>query len=152
ATYNVPIVLQIEGRLDTRALEQSLNEIVRRHEPLRTVFEAVNGVPVQRITPPAPLNLPIIHVAATPDGTRIEHALTLAQREIEKPFELERGPLFRAQVLRLGETEHLLVLTVHHSVFDGWSIGILYRELAGLYGAFSTDQPSPLPDVATRYV
>ena len=151
ATYNVPMILRIEGQLDRLALERSLSEIVRRHEALRTTFVVVDGAPVQRIAAPEPIKLPVVDLGAAPDDTRMEEALAVARREFEKPFDLAVGPLFRAQALCLAAEDHLLVLTIHHSIFDGWSKNVLYRELAALYTAFSTGQPSPLADLAVQY-
>ncbi len=151
ATYNVPMILRIEGQLDRLALERSLSEIVRRHEALRTTFVVVDGAPVQRIAAPEPIKLPVVDLGAAPDDTRMEEALAVARREFEQPFDLAVGPLFRAQALRLAAEDHLLVLTIHHSIFDGWSKNVFYRELAALYTAFSTGQPSPLADLAVQY-
>jgi amino acid adenylation domain-containing protein len=152
ATYNVPLLMRITGQLDVVALEHTFSEIVRRHEALRTTFVVVDGVPVQRIASPESLTLPVIDLAAIPQATRMDAAHAFAQREFERPFDLAVGPLFRAQLLHLAGDDHVLVLTIHHSVFDGWSISVLYRELAALYVTFATGQPSPLPDLPLQYV
>lgn len=151
ATYNVPMILRIEGQLDIRALERSLSEIARRHETLRTSYVVSDGTPIQRIVASEPLKLRVVDLDVTSEAARTEEALTFARRDFEKPFDLARGPLFRAQVLRLAPEDHLLVLTIHHSICDGWSINVLYRELTALYAAFSTNQPSPLSDLAVQY-
>lgn len=150
-TYNVPMILRIEGQLDMLALERSLSEIVRRHESLRTTYVVVDGTPVQRIATAEPLTLPVVELDATSAASGLDMALTVARREFERPFDLARGPLFRAHILRLDAEDHLLVFTIHHSVFDGWSRNVLYRELAALYAAFSTKQPTPLPELAVQY-
>ncbi|HEY1388132.1 MAG TPA: amino acid adenylation domain-containing protein, partial [Ktedonobacterales bacterium] len=147
ATYNVPLMLRIEGQLDIAALERCFAEIMRRHEALRTTFVVVDGVPRQRIASPEPFDLPIVDLAVTPPAARTDAARDYAQREFERPFDLAVGPLFRAQLIRLASDDHVLVLTIHHCIFDGWSVSVLYRELAALYVAFATNHPSPLPDL-----
>src|SRR5919112_159531 len=154
-TYNTSKDERLTGRLDPRALERSLEEIVRRHETLRTTFTAVDGSPVQVIAPASatPTTLPLIDLSGLPQAEREAEARRLAREEARRPFDLERGPLFRAKLLRLGEQEHVLLVTMHHIVSDGWSTGIIWRELGSLYNTFSSREPtsSPLPELPIQY-
>jgi len=149
ASYLIPWSLRINGKLNTQALERSLNEIVRRHEILRTTFSWKDGAPVQVVTGELSVPLPMLDLSSS--TKREQEAQRLASEEARKPFELERGPLVRAQLLRLGAEDHILLLTMHHIIFDGWSRRILVRELAALYEAFGTGQPSPLPEPKLQY-
>lgn len=152
ANYNIPAIARLTGRLDVAALEQSLSEIVRRHESLRTTFAVQpDGLPVQVIGRARSLTLPVTDLTDWPETEREAEARRLATAEAGRPFVLTRGPLFRAFLLRLSEQEHVLVLNVHHIVADGWSIGVLTRELAALYEAFSQGRPSPLPELPVQY-
>ncbi len=144
-THNVFRALQWSGPLDSDALRRALAEIVRRHEALRTVFPEVDGEPRQRVVPAADFPLPI---EAVDD---LAHARRVAEEESRRPFDLVRGPVFRARLLTLSEDEHALLLTVHHIAFDGWSMGLLYREMTALYRAFRAGLPSPLPEPAVQY-
>jgi aspartate racemase len=150
-TYNVPAALQLEGALDAEALVGSLNEIVARHEALRTAFPSVDGQPVQRVATAMGLHVPVVDLSGLPESEREGRARRLAEEEARRPFDLARGPLLRAKLLRLDEEKHLLLLTMHHIVSDGWSAGILSRELATLYEAFSSGQPSPLRELPIQY-
>jgi amino acid adenylation domain-containing protein len=151
AAYNVPMALRIEGCLDVGALEHCLSEIVRRHEPLRTTFRMGEDRPIQHIANNGPLALPVVELGALPEAVRMEEALALARREFQRPFDLARGPLLRAQLLRLDTMDHMLLLTIHHGVFDGWSMGVFNRELAALYVAFTNGRASPLAELPVRY-
>jgi hypothetical protein len=144
AAYNLPAALRLAGRLDLAALRRSLGEIVRRHEVLRTTFPAAaDGEPRQAIAPPAPgpLALPLVDLAPLGQD-RWPEALRLAWQEARRPFDLARGPLLRLVLVRLGEDEHALLVTIHHIVSDAWSTGIFLRELATLYAAAEL---TPLP-------
>ncbi|HVR95060.1 MAG TPA: amino acid adenylation domain-containing protein, partial [Thermoanaerobaculia bacterium] len=143
ALYNMPGALRIEGPLDRALLAHRLGEIVRRHEALRTVFAAPEGVPIQVIQPPAPFALPLVDLSGLPESAREAQALVLLAAEAVRPFDLARGPLLRGGLLRLAGEEHVLALTVHHIVSDGWSMGILIRELAA--------RPSSLPELPVQY-
>jgi hypothetical protein len=148
ANYSIPGAVRLKGRLDAAALERSLGEIVRRHESLRTSFPADSaGVPRLEIAPPRPLPLPLTDLRSRPPAEREAEARRLATEEACRPFDLTRGPLFRAFLVRLDEDEHVLVLNVHHIVADGWSMGVFTHELAVLYGAFRSGAHSPLPDL-----
>ena len=150
--YNIPYALKLEGVLDVVALERGLEEVVRRHEVLQASFESQGGEPVLRLAGPLRLPLAPVDLSALEAGQRSEEVARLASEESARPFELSRGPLLRATLLRLGEREHVLLLTVHHIVFDGWSAGLLFQELAALYGAFSRGAPSPLAELPLRYM
>ncbi|HET6975216.1 MAG TPA: amino acid adenylation domain-containing protein [Pyrinomonadaceae bacterium] len=149
AAYNMPGIAWLEGDLNVAALERSLNEIIRRHEVLRTTFRARRGRAVQVISPSLTLSLPLIDLSqsAEPEG----EARKLARVEAEKPFDLTRGPLLRAGLVRLSETRHMLLVTMHHIVADGWSITLLVHELGELYAAYSRDDESPLPELEISY-
>jgi amino acid adenylation domain-containing protein/non-ribosomal peptide synthase protein (TIGR01720 family) len=149
--YNVSLDLRLTGPLNRSALAQSLTELVRRHESLRTVFAEVEGVPVQIVRPADPIRLDPLDLQMLADGAREAEARRLIQVEAERPFDLSRGPLCRTSLLRLGEEEHLLLLTIHHIISDGWSLGILRRELGTLYNAFCENRPSPLAELAIQY-
>ncbi|HZF08424.1 MAG TPA: amino acid adenylation domain-containing protein [Thermoanaerobaculia bacterium] len=152
--YNIAGAVRLAGALAVPALERSLAEVVARHEALRTTFTVsvgAGGVAVQRIAPPGRFVLPAIDLASLPEPRRDAEALRLAAGLAMRPFDLARGPLFRPALLRLDAARHLLALVVHHIVADGWSIEVLRREVAALYGAFSQGRPSPLPPLPLQY-
>lgn len=149
--YNMPDSHLFNGPLNLDAVQRSLSELVRRHEVLRTTFQMVDGVPVQVIAEPELLPLPVIDLSHLPDDECAAEAQRLADEEAQLPFDLSRGPLFRAQLVRLREEEHLLLLTMHHIISDGWSLGVMGRELSALYDAFKEGKPSPLPEPAIQY-
>ena len=151
SSYNIPVAMRLTGRPDVAVLEASLNEIVRRHEVLRTTFPLHEGDPVQRIAPRLTLQIPVLDLSALPELARAREAQRRAGEEAERPFDLAVGPLLRAALLRLAPEEHLLVLTTHHIVSDAWSRAVLVRELGMLYEAFSRGEPSPLPDLPVQY-
>ena len=151
ATYHMPLFARLEGALDADALRRALDELVRRHESLRTSFPLVDGLPVQRVAEPHPVDLFPHDFAALRDDEREDEARRLVHEHARIPFNLETGPLFRADLARLGEDNHLLLLTFHHVIADGWSLDVLWRELAALYGAYSQDEPSPLPELGVQY-
>ncbi len=149
--YNVPAMLRMKGRLQHDVLERSLNEIVRRHETLRTAFRVVNDQPVQIIEPDAQLRLNVRDLGSLPEAKREDEARGAAREEAQRPFDLAVAPLIRATLFRLAEDDHVLVLNTHHIISDGWSLGVLLKEMASLYGAFSANAPSPLPELAVQY-
>ena len=152
ATYNLPSALRVEGLLNVAALEQSLNEIIRRHEVLRTTFTIIDGEPAQLTSPPVPIvpvALSFIDLSELPEAEK--HAERLAREEAEKPFDLSRGPLLRAGLARLSEARHLLLVTMHHIVADGWSITLLVQELGELYAAYSRGEKSRLRKLEVSY-
>lgn len=149
--YNLPFAVRLQGNLNVPVLEQSFQVIIERHEVLRTALITVDEEPVQAIALEITLNIPIINLEHLPAPERENQALKIATEEAQIPFILSEYPLMRIKLLRLHEQEHILLLTVHHSVFDGWSIGILLRELAAIYSNFSAGQPSPLPELPLQY-
>ncbi|HEX8244805.1 MAG TPA: condensation domain-containing protein, partial [Longimicrobium sp.] len=149
ANYNLTHELRLLGPLDVGALEQALGEIVRRHEPLRTlIVEQGDERLVQRVMDPEPFHLPITPLL---EDDPLAEAQRRAWEFARRPFDLARGPLFRAELLRIGEGDHALVMATHHVASDGWSHGIFYRELTALYAAFAEGRPSPLADLPVRY-
>jgi amino acid adenylation domain-containing protein len=153
-TYNIPMALRLRGPLDPGVLAACLDEVIRRHEILRTRVGVVDGAAVQIVAPSLRLILPFVDLLGLPrqpvDTTRQE-AMRLASCEARALFHLERGPLLRATLLALGAQEHILLLTLHHAIADGWSMRVLIRELALLYEAFSASRPSPLPELPIQY-
>jgi amino acid adenylation domain-containing protein len=149
--YNVPGALRLRGSLNVAALEQSLNELIRRHESLRTTFSMVEAEAVQIISPSVEVPLSVVDLAGRPKTEREEEALRLVREEARRPFDLAQGPLFRSKLLQLDEQDHVLLLTMHHIVSDGWSIGVLHRELSMLYRAFVNGEPSPLAELPIQY-
>src|SRR6266545_8058328 len=143
AVYNVPYGVRLRGTLDVPALERATGEIVRRHETLRTTFAVSGDEPVQAISRADGGALAVEDLRSLPEGERQEAGRRIASAEAGREFDLARGPLVRTRLLRLDEEEHLLLLTMHHIVFDGWSMGVLFRELEALYAAFSKGLPSP---------
>ncbi|BAY78058.1 McnC protein [Nostoc linckia NIES-25] len=149
--YNIPLTLQLTGSLNLGALEQTFNEIVRRHEALRTTFVIQSGQPVQVINPTLTIPLPVIDLQQLPQAEREIEARRLATQEAQLPFNLSTDSLVRVKLLRLDETQYILLLTMHHIVCDGWSIGVLIKEIATLYTAFANNQPSSLPKLTIQY-
>ncbi|HEU0054786.1 MAG TPA: condensation domain-containing protein, partial [Longimicrobium sp.] len=151
ATYNIPVGWRLGGALDEPALERALGEIVRRHEALRTTFAEVDGSPVQLVAPFAGFVLPVEELSELDEADREAAVRRRAGEEARRAFDLSAGPLFRAALLRLGEEDRVLLLTMHHIVSDGWSMGVLFRELTALYQAYREGRESPLPDLAVQY-
>src|SRR5256884_4177950 len=149
--YNVPLAMRLNGSLQLTVLEQSLNEIIRRHESLRTTFATVEGQPVQVIAPSLSLELLTVDLSAVALLEQESEVQRLTSDEAQRPFDLTRGPLLRAQVLRLSERVHVLQFTMHHIISDGWSMEVLFQELSALYAAYATGQPSPLPQLPIQY-
>ncbi|HLL45257.1 MAG TPA: amino acid adenylation domain-containing protein, partial [Longimicrobiaceae bacterium] len=151
ATYNMAFPLRLRGALDARALAAALTGLARRHESLRTVFAAVDGEPAQVVLPAAPVPLPAVDLGALPEAARQAEVLRLAAEDAGRPFDLARGPLLRATLVRAEEGEHALLVCMHHVVSDGWSMGIFFRELSAMYEAFVEGRPSPLPELPVQY-
>ena len=149
--YNMSGAVRLTGPLNVVALEQSLTEVLRRHEILRTTFRAVDGQPFQSIAPAKPFILPVTDLEPLPEAEREAEARRLAIEEAHRLFDLARGPLFRATLLRLGEEDHILQCAMHHAVSDGWSIAIFNKEIGLLYHSFSTGQPLLLPELPIQY-
>jgi len=151
AVYNIASAVRLQGKLDVEALERTLHEIVRRHESLRTTFAMEGTQPAQFIHEAHTVSLDLVNLTHLPQGEREGEALRLATVEARRPFDLVRGPLLRASLLRLGEEECIALLVVHHIISDAWSMSILLKELAALYDAFSQGNPSPLPEPPIQY-
>ncbi len=150
-SYNIPTAVRMEGPLDLGALERTFNEIARRHETLRTTFADDRGQPVQLIAPEMRVNLPLVDLARVPAVERDNLVRELTREEAQLPFNLSTGPLLRTKILRLAPNDHVLLLTMHHIVSDGWSMGVFVREMSILYDAFSHGRSSPLPDLPIQY-
>ena len=149
AVYNIPVAYRLSGPLDAAALQQSLTEIVRRHEVLRTRFASEDGTPVQVISPAMDLPCPLMDVT---DSVDPEDALQrLVNEEARRPFDVAKGPLIRARLLRVAADDHVLTITMHHIVSDGWSLEVFFKELRALYDAFRHGQPSPLPELPVQF-
>jgi amino acid adenylation domain-containing protein len=151
AFYNVPLAVRLEGRLDLPALLSSLIRIVQRHEALRTTFGVEEGRPFQAISEEPRPEIGVTDLTALPPEARAAEAARLVPLEASRPFDLQQGPLIRTVVLRLGEDEHIALVTMHHIVSDGWSCGVLLRETAALYDAASRGLPPPLPPLPIQY-
>ena len=150
SAYHLFTGLRLHGPLNVAALERTLHEIVERHEILRTTFEVVDGRPGQRITPFTP-SLSVTDLSAKKTDERAAAVERLAIDTARKPFDLVRGPLFRTELLRLGDEDHVLLFVMHHIISDGWSNTILVREVTTLYEAFNASLPSPLPELSVQY-
>ncbi|MEH2097079.1 MAG: amino acid adenylation domain-containing protein [Nostoc sp.] len=149
--YNLPQTFHLVGQLNLNALEQSINEIIRRHEVLRTTFSFLNGQPVQIIAPTLTVPLHLKDLRSLSDSQKDTEIQRLTIAECQRPFNLDRGPLVRTTLLQLGAEEYVLLLNIHHIVFDGWSVGTFFRELRLLYQAFANGQPSPLTEQTIQY-
>jgi non-ribosomal peptide synthetase component F/acyl carrier protein len=149
--YLVPSVLKVEGQLDVSALERSVQELVSRHESLRTVFVEREGQPVQVIKPTAQVRVPVIDLQSLLPEQRAVQTQQLANQEGQRPCNLAQGPLLRLYLLRLEPEAHVMLLTLHHIITDGWSNEVLVRELTTLYRAFRAGQPSPLLPLPLQY-
>ncbi|HEX5603948.1 MAG TPA: amino acid adenylation domain-containing protein, partial [Pyrinomonadaceae bacterium] len=151
AAYNMPVASRLLGKVNVKAFEQALNEIVQRHEVLRTTFQMVEAQPMQVISSGARLVLPLFDLTHLAETARETEAHRLAVENLKEPFDLVNGPLMRALLVRLDVEDHLLLLAMHHIISDGWSISVLVNELAQLYNAFSVGVPSTLPDLHIQY-
>lgn len=149
--YNEHGALQLTGTLDVATLEQSLNEIVRRHESLRTTFKIVEEQPIQIIAPELTVSLPLVDLQELLETEQETELQRLATEQHQNPFNLTQGPLIRWMLLKLKQQEHVLLITMHHIVFDGWSLSVLIRELSALYQAFSNGKPVSLPELPIQY-
>ena len=149
--YNVPSALRLRGSLNLPLLERALNQLAARHEPFRTTFRYAEDRLHQVIVPDASLRIAVVDFAAHAAGAREEAAKRWLADEANKPFDLERGPLIRASLARIAETEHLLVVVLHHTISDGWSLAVLFQEWAALYDAGSSNRTPPLAQLAVQY-
>src|SRR6266436_782125 len=151
SAYNVCFPLRITGRLNLAALNQSINEAVRDHESLRTTFGAVDGRPVQNINPARNLDLPIVDLSSLPDSQRKEVVGRLVDEGSRRRFNLTEGPLFQPALFRVAKDEHVLLVLLHHIIFDEWSRPLLVRDVGKIYEAFDQGQPSSLPELPIQY-
>jgi amino acid adenylation domain-containing protein len=151
STYNLTSATLIRGTLNVAALEQSFNEVARRHEVMRTTFPGVEGKPVAVSHPHRFTPLEVLDLAALNEEARAAELKRLLEAEAQKPFDLARGPLWRAAVVRLGGEEHVLLFTMHHIISDGWSLGVLVREVAACYEAFGSGSGAALPELPVQY-
>lgn len=149
--YNSFFILRFAGSLSASFLELSLNEIIRRHEILRTAFTIVDAQPVQVISPSLTISLEIIDLQNIPNTERISEARRLATSEYEHHFDLSSVPLIKTSLLQLNQQEYWLTINMHHIITDGWSLGLLLEELRILYTAFANGLPSPLPELPVQY-
>ena len=150
-SYNIPTAMRLSGRLDVDALEKSLQEIVRRHESLRTVFLDKDGTPVQIVKEDIGFKLKKTDLGGLPVEEQEKEVLRLAKEDTTLPFDLTVGPLFRAHLIRMTDDDHAIILNMHHIISDGWSVGVLMNEIIQLYVAFSKNLPSPLPELKIQY-
>jgi amino acid adenylation domain-containing protein len=149
--YNEHGAIQLSGTLHVAALERTLNRIIERHEVLRTTFNLVEEKPVQVIASNLTLALPVIDLRQLEEAQRQPEIQRLSIEQSQRPFDLVNGPLLRWMLLQISDREHVLLFSIHHTVFDGWSSGIITRELSALYQAFSKGKPSPLPELSIQY-
>ena len=151
ATYNIATAVRLVGGLDAGALERALSEVVRRHESLRTTFPTIDSMPVQRIGAAERVAVPQVELMGLAEGERELELKRLATEEARRPFDLSHGPLLRMKLVRVSENEQVLFAVMHHIISDGWSLGILTREVAALYGAYSRGQETPLAELNIQY-
>ncbi|HQC96506.1 MAG TPA: amino acid adenylation domain-containing protein, partial [Aquabacterium sp.] len=151
SSYNIALALRLVGQLDVAALGRTLDDVVQRHEVLRSRFELAGDAPVQVVDPSLRIGLPLSDLCALPEAEREAGASRLAQEESSVPFDLATGPLVRARLVRLARAEHVVLLTLHHIVSDGWSASVLFDEVAALYAAHVEGRPSPLPPLQIQY-
>lgn len=149
--YNVIMAWRLSGKVKAEILERCINEIVQRHEILRTTFPSINGEPYQAISPTLTLTLPVVDLMKYPESEREAEFRRMAKEEARYIFDLSQGPLLRGTLFCLDKEKHILLLNVHHIIIDGWSVGVFLNELIALYIAFSADKPSPLPELSIQY-
>jgi amino acid adenylation domain-containing protein len=149
--YNIPVSIHLAGVLDIEALERSFGEIVRRHEALRTTFISAEGQPAQVIGKPRPVRVPVVELSGMAADERERAVRALSEEEAQASFDLAEGPLLRVKLLRLAADEYVMLLTMHHIVSDGWSAGVLVRELTALYSTFSREEEVSLPEPPIQY-
>ena len=151
AVYNVPLAVRLPAPINPNVLGQCINEIVRRHDALRTTFARVDGLPVPVACSKLDVELPVIDLSSYPKSERESRAHTLLREEAARPFDLSKGPLIRTTLLRLDEQDYLFLLVMHHIVSDGWSLVLFFQELSVIYDAFSRGAQSPLPKLPIQY-
>ena len=151
STYNVPLAYRLQGSLNIEVLEQSLNQLIERHEVLRTTFSSIDGTPAQVIHPSSSIAITTVDLSDLPQAEREQRCEQSVHTETQLPFDLQQGPLLRALVVRLSEDAYVFMLTIHHIVCDAWSIGILFRELVEVYQARLQGQAPQLPELEIQY-
>src|ERR1043165_1122839 len=151
AFYNISLPLRLRGPLNLMALESTLNELIRRHEVLRTTFQRVDGKPEQLISAAQPRRLPVTDLTDLTAEQREAVVQDAIKQDARRPFDLGQGPLVRQHVLRIGEADHLVLLTMHHIVTDNWSMGVMVKEVVALYTAYHAGESSPLPELEIQY-
>ena len=149
--YNEYFSMWLAGPLDAVALEQSLNEIVQRHEVLRTTFRVLDGQPVQIIAPNLTLTMPVVDLCKLSEAEQKKESYRLATEQNQCPFDLVQGPLLRWKLLLQSQNNYVLLITIHHTIYDIWSLGVIIQELSDLYQAFSTGKPASLPKLPIQY-
>jgi acyl carrier protein len=149
--YFVPRAIRIFGKLEIALLERTFTELISRHEILRTVFPTRGGRPVQHILEPYPFKIPVVDFSGLNDDTQSREMFQWISQEGQRPFDLEKGPLLRVSVLKLKKEEHIVVLTEHHLIHDGWTQGLLLREFIAVFTAYLEGKPSPLPELPIQY-
>jgi amino acid adenylation domain-containing protein len=149
--YNLPLAVPFNVAVNAAVLKRSINEIVNRHETLRTVFDAIDGEPMQIVRPSLALPLEVIDQRALPKDERNAETTRLTAEMAQRPFDLAQGPLLRTALVRRGVQDHVFVLVMHHIVSDGWSLGVFWRELIAVYNAFYMNLPSPLDELPIQY-
>ena len=152
AIYNLPVVIRLEGPLNITTLEESIGEIVRRQEILRTTFSEVNGKPVQIISSEKTLDLDVVDIRQQPKGDREGEIQRLITEEAKEPFDLAGGSLMRLKLLHLDDQKYMFLFTMHHFISDGWSVGVFIRELSAHYKAISTNTDPAVPELPIQYV
>ncbi|WP_448320978.1 condensation domain-containing protein, partial [Streptomyces sp. CO7] len=151
AEYNTGVALRLRGTLDLGALRRALGRLAARHDSLRTVFAEVDGQVTQKVLPEVALPLRVADLPPAPAGPRDEETERLLAEELRRPFDLTAGPPARALLARRAEDDHVLLLAQHHIVTDGWSVGVLVRELTALYRAEASGEPDALPEPGLQY-
>src|SRR5262249_11993509 len=149
--YNIYTASRLLGPLDLPAMERAVNEIVKRHEILRTTFATIEGEPVMVISPQLTVSLPLEDISENCEDNRLNDARRLVNRATAQPFDLEAGPLLRVGVIRLGAEDHVVHVTMHHTITDRWSAAVLEQEMVAIYSAFTEGRPSPLPPVDIQF-
>lgn len=151
-TYNMPLAVRIKGKLKIDALQRSLDEIIRRHQVFRVTFAVKEGEAVQLVGEPFAVSLPITHLEELGKKEQEIQVKRLTETEAQAPYDLEKGPLFRMRLLRLGQEHHVMILVMHHIIADGWSSDIFFRELTALYPAYAKGESSPLKPLPISYM
>lgn len=149
--YNLSSTLRLEGNLDILAVEKAFSTLIQRHEVLRTCFQSKNGIPYQVISPKIDFKLPVIDLTSLSLNEQNKEIEKLAKQEALTPFDLTKPPLIRVKIWQLSLTIHILIITIHHIIYDGWSSGILKKELSSLYSAYIQKELNPLPDLSIQY-